>query len=357
MEVTSDAIQRYRASFADRGFKAERHIDRNYGWPPNFGAFTALENQGMQYWFEHNPGYNEAIVTDFYKNMSVPDSLLAPEARIVSSIGKTAVYINANKIAHQMGYARPDGDFNFPAPEDNPITVEDVKSEIYEHPADYSLPHKPGKLTSTYKVLNQVVCFNLYPRGGENKPSEYVGQVMFALGDPDTICDWALFMFCEMAAVRGTNRGRLPFPCLLTRIFQAEGITGGRYAPMARLNPGTIGADFLTRSSGQVRAMPRPLHARPSKGATTKAWLKKIFCQNVAIMQSHTKLKKEQRQIARTQLQMSHEMHYLRQRVDNQASSSTYVPLELPEQEVSDDFAGEGIEEESEGAGDEGGDE
>lgn len=353
--VTSTvAERRWKASFeTERGFKAERHIYRDDpSWPANFRAFVALDNQGMKYWYKRNPGYNKAIVTEFYKNMTVPESVLAPGARIISSIGKTAVFIDANKVAFHMGYARPDGGCTFPPPADNPITPDHVRQEIYTNPQEYSTPHKPGKFTQPYRLLNHIVCFNLYPRGGENKPSAYVGQILYALGQPETICDWALFMFAEMVAVKATNRGRLPFPCLLTRIFQAEGINRGNYAVFEKPHPGTIGDDFLTRSLGQIRQVPS-LRSPPPKEASIKSWLKKIFYQNVAIMTSLTKGKSERRQLSRRMDHVEHRLSYVSQRGDPGASSS-YVPPELPDLEVSDDFAGhwEASDQSSDASGD-----
>lgn len=348
-EMEAGEVARWKESMAKRGIRNERHIARLYQpWPANFGAITALQQQGMDYWFEENPGYNKALVLEFYKNMVVPDDILIPGARITSSLGRIDVFMDADKIARVMGYQRPQGGFNFPPTDEFPIDSEMVAEEIYENPRDYKVPHVPGKLTNTYRVLNQVVCFNLFPRGSENKPQEYVGKILWALGQEDTVCDWAMFIFGEMVATRtAIKSSRLPFPCLLTRMFHAEGFRARPFAQMERLDPGTIGADFLARSSAQTRAVPRPLTSPPAKGASTKDWLKKIFCQNVAIMNSHTKLKKESRRIVREQKQINHRLNHLSREISGQATSSSYVPLPLPELEVSDDFAGGYLEEES----------
>ena len=65
-------------------------------------------------------------------------------------------------------------------------------------PIEYSIPHRPGKLKQSYRLINQLVCHNLSPRGSEKHPSERVGKIMWAFGDAGTVCDWALFIFAEM---------------------------------------------------------------------------------------------------------------------------------------------------------------
>jgi hypothetical protein len=348
--MEADEVRAWKEGMAKRGIKNERHISLvGQNWPANFGAIVALRNQGMEYWFEPNLGYNKALVLEFYKNMLVPASSLTPGAMITSSIGRTEVFIDTEKIASIMGYHRPQGEVTFPPAEDDPITPDDVAKEIYENPREYRIPHVPGKLTPAHRILNQIVCFNLYPRGTENKPQESVGKILWALGMQHTVCDWAQCIFAEMVATRtAIKSSRLPFPCLLTRIFHREGFTGRPYAQLERLDPGTIGSDFLARSLGQIRAAPRSLLAQPARDAPLKDWLKKIFCQNVAIIKSHQKMKKENREMARRQQTIDHQMRYVIQRVSGETSTS-YAPPQLPEIEVSDDFVEEATETESEG--------
>ena len=190
-----------------------------------------------------------------------------------------------------------------------------------------------------------MVCYNIYPRGTENKPQEKVGNIMWAFTDEETVCDWALFIFGEMVDFRAVSKNvRMPFPCLVTSILRRDGVPGTRFYTNDRLDPGTMDSTILTRSIAQARggiAQARgtgeSLTTAPSSEASVKEWFKKLFCQNVAIIKSQKKLKLEQRQQARRQVELDDQLGYVRRQIARE-TSAPYVPRRWPELEVSDDF-------------------
>ena len=124
---------------------------------------------------------------------------------------------------------------------------------LFEHPEDFQFPLVSGLLRPSYRVLNQIFCHNLYPKGNGIRPQEKAGITLWALGDPDTVCDWALFIFLEMAGVRSAAKSsKLPFPCLLTRILLEEHDLGDEYHVMHELSPSPIDSSFCNRSMGRI---------------------------------------------------------------------------------------------------------
>jgi hypothetical protein len=190
-----------------------------------------------------------------------------------------------------------------------------------------------------------VVCYNIYPRGTENKPQEKVGNIMWAFTDEETICDWALFIFGEMVDFRDLSKNvRMPFPCLVTSILRRDGIAGTRFSANDRLDPGTMDSTILTRSiaqsrdvGAQTRGTRESLTIAPSSGAPLKEWFKKLFCQNVAIIKNQKKMKVELRQQARKQVELDDQLSYVRRQISGEMTGP-YVPRRWPELEVSDDF-------------------
>lgn len=58
---------------AKRGVKNECHVDvASIG--ENHRSIRRIADQGLSYYLCNNPGYNKALVVDFYKNMRIPDA-------------------------------------------------------------------------------------------------------------------------------------------------------------------------------------------------------------------------------------------------------------------------------------------
>ena len=274
-EIDADDYNSYLASFTNRQVKNERHILLDHHWPGDFPAFIALRRQGLGYWFDPNPGFNKALVVEFYRNMRLVyiNDITEQGARIESRIGDNVVFMTVEKIAGALNYRRPEGVCNFPRAVEDPVPPNAVAHTLYEHSRHYKLPHVTGKFDRSDRVLNQIVCFNIAPRGSETHPGKRTGEILWALGQDGTVCDWALLMFCEMAAIRtASTHIKLPFPCTLTKIFHEEQIVGGQYYVRGNLDPGPIDSSYLVRSEAQVRAAANPLQRMPSKGATSKVW-------------------------------------------------------------------------------------
>lgn len=178
-QIERDNQVAWEASIKEWGVKNERHIIDDGLWPADYNPFLAIRDQGLRYWFETNPGYNNALVEEFYKNMVVPEPghFLAPGARITSRIGNTPVFIDATEIATAWEYPRPTGPINYPRP-DETFSQDEVAGYLYENRRNARIPHWPGRFRAEYRFLNQVVCYNLYPRGREGAPQRSVGNLM-----------------------------------------------------------------------------------------------------------------------------------------------------------------------------------
>jgi len=164
---------------------------------------------------------------------------------------------------------------------------------------------------------------------------------MTAFMESDTVCDWALFIYSKIIDFRDApTQTRMPFPCLITAIARGSGLVGTKWFKNDPLSPGPIDITILTKSIVQSRGARGGAFftTEPPPSAPTTSWLQKIFCQGVATIQSHQKIKREVRQNARIQQQMNHRQEWMAGRIEG-STSAPYVPLELPELEVSDDFA------------------
>ena len=87
------------------------------------------------------------------------------EAEIASVVGGKRVVISAAKIAAALGYLRPLRDTTFPKDPNTPICYNTMAKALFEHPEDFQFPLVSGLLRPPYRVLNQIVCHNLYPKG------------------------------------------------------------------------------------------------------------------------------------------------------------------------------------------------
>ncbi|KAG5559436.1 hypothetical protein RHGRI_009092 [Rhododendron griersonianum] len=352
-QIDRDSQAEWEASIKERGVKNERHIVDDGLWPANFEPFAAIRDQGLRYWFAPNPGYNNALCEEFYKNMVVPEPghFLAPGARITSRIGNTPVFIDVAEIATALDYQRPTRPVNFPRP-DETFDQNEIAGYLYEHRKNARIPHWPGRFTTAYRFINQVVCFNLYPRDREGAPQRSVGNLMYAFMGEDTVSDWALYIFGQMCDFRDAPTTlRMPFPCLVTKILRTRNVPGKRFYSNEDLLPGDLDSSFIQRSMAQLRGIEGSLLSPPPASASTKTWLEKIFGCLTGLARSQRKLKREQRQLARNQADLLERQRHMEAQLSGQ-NPGPFQHRRWPALEVSDDFADEPEEEEHSDAGD-----
>ena len=341
-QIARDEREKWEASLEQRGVKNERHIIRD-GFLPNDITIQAINRQGMSFWFEPNPGYNLELVREFYKNIHVPASgtAFSSETQITSRVARVPIVITPDIIAASLRYVRKT-DTNYPCLAED-FVQRRVAGSLYEKRRDASIPHRPGKFKPAFRFLNQVICYNVDPRATENKPSENTGNLLSAFMEPETVCDWALFIYTKIIDFRDApTQTRMPFPCLITDIARDSGLTGSKWFNNDPLIPGPIDSTILTKSIAQTRGTRSGayLTTEPAPNASNTTWLQKIFCQGVATIRSHQKIKREVRQNTRLQQQMNHRQEWMVGRIEG-STSDPYVPLEWGELEVSDDFADE----------------
>ncbi|KAF7123874.1 hypothetical protein RHSIM_Rhsim12G0095700 [Rhododendron simsii] len=161
-EMDADAKLDWVESISPRGFKSERQVSRRSFVNDN-DIIILLENQGLHFWTRALLGYN--------------------------------VHGWRHRILLEFGY-EPEGDLvNFSRAEsiDSDVINNDMYTTI---PSVGVAPHKPGKFKDIYRVLNQVVHYNIYPRGAENKPLKRSKEIMYAfVNDAEYRADWARFIF------------------------------------------------------------------------------------------------------------------------------------------------------------------
>ncbi|KAG5563144.1 hypothetical protein RHGRI_005785 [Rhododendron griersonianum] len=177
-----------------------------------------------------------------------PGHFLAPGARITSRVGNTSVFVDVAEIATALDYQRPTRPVNFPRP-DETFDQNEIAGYLYEHRRNARIPHWPGRFTTAYRFINQVICFNLYPRGREGAPQRSVGNLMYAFMGEDTVSDWALYIFGQMCDFRDAPTTlRMPFPCLVTKILRTRNVPGKRFYSNDDLLPGDLDSSFIHRS-------------------------------------------------------------------------------------------------------------
>lgn len=195
-------------------------------------------------------------------------------------------------IAIVLNHCRPPAHtINYP--QANYCTTDEINQAFYTNPADARDPHRLGKFKEEYKLINQVVHFNLNPQGIENHPSLKDGKLLYAFMQLDTVIDWSAFIFKQLIEFKAnvSPSTRMPYPCLITKICRRHGVAGQKYLEKTRLEPGIINKNILTKSVTQSQ-VPRGvlggsyLTTMPPRNANKTAWYKKLFCQGVSIMES-----------------------------------------------------------------------
>ncbi|KAG5535458.1 hypothetical protein RHGRI_023282 [Rhododendron griersonianum] len=305
-QIERDNQEGWEASIKERGVKNERHIVDDGLWPANFEPFAAIRDQ---------------------------------------------VFVDVAEIATALDYQRPTGPVNFPRP-DETFDQNEIAGYLYEHRRNARIPHWPGRFTTAYRFINQVICFNLYPRGREGAPQRSVGNLMYAFMGEDTVSDWALYIFGQMCDFRDApNTLRMPFPCLVTKILRTRNVPGKRFYSNDDLLPGDLDSSFIHRSMAQLRGVEGSLLTPPPASASTKTWLEKIFGCLTGLARSQRKLKREQRQLARNQADLLDRQRHMEAQMSGD-NPGPFRPRRWPALEVSDDFGDEPEEEQHSDAGD-----
>ncbi|KAG5529431.1 hypothetical protein RHGRI_029977 [Rhododendron griersonianum] len=120
---------------------------------------------------------------------------------------------------------------------------------------------------------------------------------------------------------------------------------------MLNFHPQHPNAPPPQRSRGQLRGIEGSLLSPPPASASTKTWLEKIFGCVTGIAKSQRKLKREQRQLARNQMDLLDRQRHLQAQISGQ-NPGPFRPRQWLVLEVSDDFADAPEEEEHSDAGD-----
>ena len=259
-----------------------------------------------------------------------------------SRVGRVDVTVTPNVIAGALHYARPrDVPTNYPALNED-FDQEEVLQALYTRRVHAQIPHRVGKLKLDYRFALQLMCYNLDPREHESRPSETIGNMMYAFLDEGTVCDWAQFIFIKMIEFRDApTHTRLPFPCLISIIARASDQLAGKYRKNDELKPKAISLTTLRMSEAQSGGGRTALLEEPPANASLMTWVKKVFCLEVAVAKSHRKLKKELRQSRRQQSLATHQNNWMIQHMSGR-NPAPYQPPNLDPREDSDDFAGSG---------------
>lgn len=278
-QIARDEQVAWELSCKGRGVKAERHIIRD-GFPPDNVVIQAIVEQGLSFWFEENPGYNTELVEEFYKHVLWPEAGagtdLHPKAYITSRIGKVHVRVTPDIIAASLLYTRPTRPTNYPAL-NSEFDKEEVFDMMYESKQYGMIPHRPGKFRASFRLANQLVCYNLDPRATEGKPSETTGNLMFAFLAEDTVCDWAQYIFTKIIEFRDApTQTRMPFPCLISAIGRATGELGQKWFKNDELKPDAIDVSLIRKSVAQSSGQRSALLIEPPANANMNTWLKKL---------------------------------------------------------------------------------
>lgn len=126
-----------------------------------------------------------------------------------------------------------------------------INQALYTKLAKARNPHVPGRFKEKYRLVNQVVQFNLNPRDTENKPSP----------------DWAKYIFGKLIEFKANvlSQTRMSYPCLITKICKRHGVTGSKYVALEKLDLGIlnsttlmkVGLEILVRTNWGVYMLPK----------------------------------------------------------------------------------------------------
>ncbi|KAI8535463.1 hypothetical protein RHMOL_Rhmol10G0176400 [Rhododendron molle] len=150
--------------------------------------------------------------------------------QITSTIGSKKIVVNPVSIAtHLDKYQRP------------PAEVVTLPSPAWSHPPDEirdALTDKPnsykndkfvsGKLRLTFRLINKLVHYNLYPHDSESTPSLNDGTLLFVFSRSEEKVDWAARIWDVMANFKdkGLSNANSPFPAMITKMCEEAGVRG-----------------------------------------------------------------------------------------------------------------------------------
>ncbi|KAF7144894.1 hypothetical protein RHSIM_Rhsim04G0149100 [Rhododendron simsii] len=311
-EMEADAKLDWMESIPLRGFKSERQVSRR-SFANDNDILILLENQGLRFWTRALLGYNEVGVIEFYHNMDTSEALT--NGIIKSKVHNKRIVVDAGAIAKYLRYDRPAWDLvNFLRSE--PLDSDVINNALYTTiPSVGVPPHKSGKFKDIYRVLNQVVHYNLYPHGAENKPSKRSAEILYAfMNDAEFKVHWARFIFEQIVDFKGDTFGtaRCPHPCMITTFLWENGISKGPYEKLEQPSHGVITKAVLVKSKSQSKAAAAGTSARqsasvppesslwsvPNPKASQESIWRKLCCQNIAIWNCIQKEKKERKKLA-----------------------------------------------------------
>ncbi|KAI8568314.1 hypothetical protein RHMOL_Rhmol02G0188800 [Rhododendron molle] len=253
-EMEADAKLDWVESIPLRGFKSEWQVSGKSFVNDN-DIIIQRKNQGLRSWTRALLGYNEASVIEFYQNLDMNEALA--KGKIKSKVNNKKIMVDAETIAKYLRYERSEGDsVNFPCAEsiDSDAIINDMYTTI---PRVRVPPHKSGKFKDVCRVLNQVVHYNLYPCGAENKSSKRSAEIIYAfMNDADYKADWARFIFEQIVDFKGDTFGTAlcPYPCMIMAFLREKGISKGLYEKLEQPSSGIIMKAVLVKSKSQSKA-------------------------------------------------------------------------------------------------------
>ncbi|KAI8555021.1 hypothetical protein RHMOL_Rhmol05G0141700 [Rhododendron molle] len=321
-EIAADNRRGWEASMDSRKFKNEWQVDAT-ALPADHVGLPYVIRKGLQFWTEPLAGYNKNSVIEFYKYMQIPEGDWEndPKVKITSRVGGI----------------------------DIKITPDDIAKALSNDPTLASVPHVPGNFKASFRFLNKVIHFNLYPYGTEHKPTRKSGEILYAFTANDLIVDWAMFIFTQLCDFRDNTLipANMPFPYMITSLCKEKGVRGEAYEKLEELSPSPFDENSLSQThvvkDKQVKARDY-LTTIPSRKEEQASWIKKLFYQGVALINFQMKEKIERRKIMREQERQRRELAW-QTSILEQHHGVKYVPEPVEELEVSDDFAGYASEE------------
>ncbi|KAF7153817.1 hypothetical protein RHSIM_Rhsim01G0154400 [Rhododendron simsii] len=233
------------------------------------------------------------------------------------------IVADVDAIAKYLRYESPEGDMiNYPCAE--LIESDIIISDLYPTVHNFGVPpHKRRKFRDTYRVLNQVVHYNLYPHRAENKPSRKSAEVMYVfMNDADYRANWARFVFEQLVDFKGDTFGtaRLPFSCMITTFLRQKGISKGVYEKLEEPSPKIITKAELKNSKSQSKVSIAGTSAGPSAFVPPEPSL-------------WTKEKSERKKLAREVGELKHELNWHTRYIESTTDEKYEAPLRVEDAE------------------------
>ncbi|KAF7148667.1 hypothetical protein RHSIM_Rhsim03G0113600 [Rhododendron simsii] len=351
-QMEADAKLDWVESIPLRGFKCERNVSRR-SFADDKDILNLLHNQGLNFWTRALLGYNAAGVIEFYQNLDISEALT--NGIVKSKVHNRRIVVDTGIIAKYLRYERPPGDLlNYPRSE--PLDTDMIIHDLYSVVPKVGVPpHVPGKFKDIYRVLNQIVHYNLYPRGAENKPSKRSAEILYAfMNENEYKADWVNFIFEQIVDFKGDTFGtaRCPYPCMITAFLRDKGISKGPYEKLDPPSPGTITKAVLVKSKSQSKAAaagtsagqsasapPEPsLWSVPNPKASKESIWRKLCCQNIAIWNCIQKEKKERKKLAREVGELKHELNWHTRYIESTTDEKYEAPPRAEEVESEEEI-------------------